>query len=215
MSDDSSPWVPDKPPPNELSEEYLQEEIKSARNGLGAFLIAGFAVGRNIQVFSRQPGTAGLYLLVAWPLGAALCGFYLFGHAEKYGEIDKIHPAWLLALQGGLWALGALMTGWNAIFGKRIPDQELGKGFLFRHSSRLTKRAAGAASDLIIGLCLLGVLYALNSPVQARCYAAILGWLQLCHLCVFLRDWLFRIRLRETKQRARRWHKDVRGRHYV
>lgn len=215
MSDDSSPWVPDKPPPNKLAEDFLKEEIKSARNGLGGFLIAGFAVSRNIQIFSRQPGTAGLHLILAWPVGAGLCGFYLYGHAEKFGEIDSLHPAWLLALQGIVWAAGVLITIWNSFFGRRISVQELGEGFLFRTSHRLSRRATGIGSDLVVGTALVAVLFALDSPVQARCYLVILGCLSMCHACVLVRDLLYRLRIRDAKRRAGRWHEDVRGRHYL
>lgn len=215
MDDDSSPWVPDKPPPNKLSDEYLQEEIKSARNGIGGFLIVGFMLGRNIQVFSRLPGTSGLYLVLAWPLAAGLCGFYLHGHAEQFGATDAIPFQWVIVIQSLIWALGLPVTLWRCTIGKRINEQEIGEGFLFRRSQRLTRWTAGVWSDIVAGAVLVGLLFAFDSPVQAKFYLVVLGWLACCHGCVLFRDLLWKARIRAAKRRANAWHEDVRGRHYL
>lgn len=215
MSDDSSPWVPDKPPPNKLSEEYLKEEVKSARNGIGGFLMLGFALGRTLQVFSRRPGSSGLWLLLAWLLGVSLQGFYLIGHAEKFGRVDATPFEWLLAAQALAWLFCFAIACAQAI-GRRLPPMnEVGAGILEKYLPKTMRRHAGIISDALIGGVLIVGLRQLGSPVQAGTYQVIVGWVMACHAGVFYRNWVFQQRIRSAKYRALHWHKDVRGRHHL
>ncbi|MCD0458130.1 hypothetical protein [Roseiconus lacunae] len=215
MTDDSSPWVPDKPPPNKLSEDYLKEEIKSARNGISGFLMLGFAVGRTVQIFSRRPGTSGLWMLVAWLPGVGLQGFYLAGHAQKYGRTDATPFEWLIAFQALIWMYCLVVAVLQATFRTSPPMKDIGTGVLGRYLPISLQNQSDPLSDAVVGIVLIMGLHLIGSPVQAGTYQVIVGWIMICHCCVFYRDWSFRQRMRQTKARAGRWHEDVRGRHHL
>ena len=207
--------VHDKQPPQKESEEYLEEEIKSARNGFGGLLIAGFALARTLQVFSRTPGSCGVLLLAAWLAAVAVQAVYFQGHIEKHGVIDATPYHWMLVAQSLPWSVGCLMTVFRSRRRRPIPDRELGRGILSSHLPKLSITAAGVVSDIAIGCVLIVALHLLGSPVQAGWYQVITGWAVFCHSCVFLRGWSYRQRVRAAAKRSKSWRNDVRGRHHV
>lgn len=203
----SNPWVPDKPPPGNLPEDYLREEIKSAKNGLGGLLIGGFTAGRTIQVFSRVPGTSGGIVTMLWLIGFFLQSYYLFGHREKYGEVDAIPYELFLLTQGAWWCVHLLC----GFFGPRRSDYELGRGILCRFLPMYSHEAGGVISDVFVGMGLIGVLHLLDCPTQASTYYMILGLTLFCHVCVAGQKKSYELRLNAARKRAKNWHKDVRG----
>lgn len=213
--DDGSPWVPDKPPPSNLSEDYLREEIKSAKNGIGGLLMIGFSVARTIQVFSRVPGTAGVTMLMIWMLGIGLQAAYLIGHEEKFGQVDATECVWLIVAQLGWWTLGAIRELFRTKRQTQIAVNEPGRGVLCRLLPFVSHDMGGAISDVVIGALLVVGLHAVGSPIQAGTYQVILGLTVFCHLCVFGQRLSYRLRVNAARKRARNWKKDVRGRHYV
>lgn len=214
MTDELLPWTPDKPPPNKLSEEYLQEEIKSARNGIGLLLIVGFTMGRHIQVMSRRPGTSGILLVAAWPLGACISCFYLAAATGDRDSAEATPFLGFMVVQGAFWLVSFVKALATSI--DRQPHfRALGEGFLARHIPGLDQRMAGIASDFLVGVLMVVGLYTIESPVVGNCYLGIFGLLMLCHGCVYFRDLQWRGRIRSAQKRATNWHEDVRGRHHL
>ena len=199
-------------PPVKSDKEYLKEEIKSVRNGLGGFLIAGFALGRTSQIFSRVPGSSGALLMIGWLAGVFIQGFYFYGYTENYGWTDATPFEALIAVQAVVWIAGCVLL----LLRKRpTRGSDLGIGMLVRFCPTLGKQNCGVLSDLCVGLLLAGILFAINSPVQAQWYLVITAWISFCHLCAFLRQWSYQLGMRAAARRARSWQKDVRGRHYL
>ncbi|MEM9409652.1 MAG: hypothetical protein AAGA30_00975, partial [Planctomycetota bacterium] len=188
------------------------EEIKSARNGLGGFLIAGFSVGRTCQIFSRKPGTCGRLLLGAWVVGIGIQWFYFTGHVDKYGPIDATPFELLLLIQAVLWVVDCI----SMLAKKRQPgDKELGVGLLSNLLPKSSLFVSGLISDVVTGLAIYGLLIAVESPVQANWYLAITVWIVFCHFCIAFKAFTYRQRVRAAVKRSKRWRKDVKGRHYV
>lgn len=203
----------DRQPPDKKAEQFLKEEVKSARNGVGGFLIAGLAVCRTLQVFSRVPGTTGLYSQLAWLAGATIQGFYLFGHTEKYGRIDRISFESILTLQYLWWLVGVGIAVWSSR--RRTANARLypGRGIFFAHWMR--DDFAGLGSDAVIGIGLIVLFRVFGCPTLANWYSVILGWTVLCHALLFGHELWIRLRIRAAKRRSAYWNKQVRGRHYV
>ncbi|MCA9178415.1 MAG: hypothetical protein KDB14_28335 [Planctomycetales bacterium] len=206
----------DLPPPDKQAQDFLKDEIKSARNGIGAFMILGFSLARSIQVFSRVPGSSGLYFQLAWTIGVALQGFYLAGHVEIHGRVDAVPFEYLLILQGACWLVSFFILAVHWTLSTRPPhDKAMGRGLLTRHLPGLSEQKGGIVSDVAVGGLLIVLLLALRCPVQAACYRFMLGWTLCCHLAIYLRDAQYRWRIRTAHRRAARWRDDVRGRHYL
>lgn len=203
----------DRRPPNKESEEFVKEEIKSARNGIGGFLIAGLTVCRTLQVLSRVPGSSGLYLNLAWVAGATIQGFYLYGHVQKYGRLDAISFEAFLILQYFWWLADVAVRVWFSR--KRAASGRLyqGRGVFFGHWMR--DDVAGLASDLVVGLGLILFFRLFACPTLANWYSVILGWTVFCQGFMFARELWIRLRIRAARRRAAYWQKDVRGRHYL
>jgi len=200
----------DRRPPTKEAEEYIQEEIKSIRNGVGGLLIAGFALGRTCQIFSRSPGSCGVILQFAWIAAVAVQGFYFYGHAEKYGPIDAVPYGWLLAVQGFLWIIGVFKTRPRC-----AGIKDLGRGILAKYLPKLKPTICGILSDLIVCGLLIALFLLMNCPVQANWYKVMAGWILLCHASSALLVWNYRLRLKEARSRAKSWRKDIKGRHYL
>ena len=203
----------DRQPPNKESEEFVKEEIKNARNGIGGFLIAGLAVCRTLQVFSRIPGSSGLWLSLAWMAGTVIQGFYLYGHVQKYGRIDAIPFEAFLTLQYLWWLADVAVRIWLSRKQSKPARLYQGRGVFFRHWMR--DDIAGPASDVVVGLGLILFFRLFGCPTLANWYSVILGWTVFCQGFLFAHELWLRLRIRAARRRATRWQKDIRGRHYV
>lgn len=215
-SNDSSIWVPDKAPPNKLSEDYLKEEAKSAKNGIGGLLMIGFSVARAIQVFSRVPGTAGVYHYATFFVGIGLQAVYLIGHQEKYGRVDATDFRWLIFAQLACWFVAILCELVRTVRrSPRIQPTYSGRGILCQYLPSLTTDVGGIISDVAVAAGLIALLHAIGSSVQANTYKVILGLTMFCHACVHGQRFSYRQRVRYARRRARHWPNDVRGRHHL
>ncbi|APZ93411.1 hypothetical protein [Fuerstiella marisgermanici] len=203
----------DRQPPNKQSEEFVKEEIKSFRNGIGGFLIAGLTVCRTLQVFSRIPGSSGLWLNLAWIAGAAIQGFYLSGHVQKYGRVDVISFEAFLTFQYLWWLVDVAIRIWFSRKRSRPARLYQGRAIFFRHWMR--DDIAGVASDVVVGVGMITFFRVLACSTLANWYSVILGWTVFCQGFLLARELWIRLRIRATRRRAAYWQKDVRGRHYV
>ena len=200
------------PPPTKEAEEYLRDEIKSVRNGIGGFLIAGFTVSRTLQIFSRKPGSSGIMLLLAWIPAAFIQHFYFLGCVENYGRTDATPYELLILVQLAMWFCGVLIF---LSRNKAPKHRSLGNGLLGKLFPHTAPNKVGIISDAAIGLLLIVLLHALQSPTQAGWYQAITCWTLFCHGCIYLHGWSLRQRVKAAKRRAKHWRKDVRGRHHL
>lgn len=214
-NNDQGMWVPEKAPPSRLTEEYVKEEINSAKNGIGGLLIIGFSVARTIQIFSRVPGTAGVTHLATFFLGSGLQAFYLVGHQQQYGRVDATDFQWLLVAQFACWFVGFAALMVRGRKSPRIRPNEAGRGLLSRYLPFLSHDVAGVVSDTLVGAALIGILYAIGSPIQANTYIVILGLTLFCHACVLGQRFSYRQRVRYAQRRAAKWPERVSGRHYL
>lgn len=210
---DSMPPSIDKPPPTKQTEDYLKEEIKSIRNGIGGFLLAGFTVGRTLQVFSRAPGSCGVLLHFAWIVGIFIQGFYFIGHVETHGRVDASPYELLICIQVMLWVIGLIITLRSDVRSKKIDPRYLGRGVLKANFPKANDVLIGVVSDILQGLLIIGFFNLVGSPVQAGWYKFILVWVLVCHACAYLRGWSYRRRVRSAMKRSASWREDVRGRH--
>jgi len=176
---DKEMLTPDDGNPHHIktSEEFAKEELWSIKNGFGGSLMLGYAIGQTLMVFSRKPGTAGVYVVAAWTLGIFVQGFWFYGHMENYGRIDATPYELLLAAQVIWWLPGLLVTLWRSLRGRHVPDTELGLGVFRRFFPRLNHRTAGLMSDMTTGSMLAGLFHFLGSPVQSNWYLTMIGWL--------------------------------------
>ncbi|RCS46477.1 hypothetical protein DTL42_16095 [Bremerella cremea] len=209
---DNEPVRPDRPPPTKQPEEYHEEEIRSIRNGIGGFLIAGFAMGRTLQIFSRSPGSAGSILVAAWAFAVFVQGYYLHGHTQLHGRIDAIPFELLIAAQVVWWLVGLVLTFVHILYRTQARDSDLGRGVLSCYFPRLSTTAAGIVSDVGIGLALAALLRLFASPVQSNWYLIMVGWILICHFAFFLHQWYLRKRVHAAKLRSAGWRTEVRGR---
>lgn len=213
MIDYEEPVRPDRPPPTKQPEEYHEEEMRSLRNGIGGFLIAGLTVCRTVQVFSRTPGSAGSIFVAAWAAGVLVQGFYFHGHMQLHGRVDLIPFELVIAVQSGWWLLGLLVTFARLYRGNQASDSELGRGALTPYFPQLSSYAVGIVSDVTVGLILAGFFRLFASPVQSNWYLVMVGWLLICHFALFLHQWYLGRRILAAKNRAVGWRDEVRGRH--
>lgn len=207
--DDSLSHV-SKPPPDNKPEDYIKEEIKSARNGLGLVLILGFSLGRTSQIFSRKPGTSGVIFQFAWVFGAAVQAAWFFSVTDQYGQTDAIPYGWILGIQGFFWLRDICKKQ-----PRRIGFKHLGTGVFEEKLTRLSPAAAGVVSDILVSLFIAMIFHLLQCPMQSGWYLTITAWISFCHACVVLQGWIYRIRLGDARRRAKHWQNDVKGRHYL
>lgn len=210
---EDQPVRPDRPPPTKQPEEYHEEEMRSLRNGIGGFLIAGITVCRTVQVFSRTPGSAGSILVAAWAAGVLVQGFYFHGHMQLHGRVDLIPFELLIAIQAAWWLLGLVVTFARLYQGSQASDSDLGRGVLTPYFPQLSSNAVGIVSDVSIGLLLAAAFRLFASPVQSNWYLVMVGWLLICHFALFLHRWYLGRRILAAKNRAVGWRDEVRGRH--
>lgn len=196
-------FVPSK---GKQPEDFLAQETKSARNGIGGFLILGFSLARTLQLLSRTPGTAALHVHGSWLFGAGLLGFYLHGHHELHGRADVVPWEVFMVFQAVLFLVGSIE--------RELSPSPLGRGVLTSRLPGLSPRVCGVISDTVIGVAIAGGLYLTGNPVLSSCMQVVLGWTLACHTAVLVRDELHRMRINEAKKRARHWHDQVRGRHF-
>lgn len=213
--DNSTPWVPNKPPPTGTPEDYHREEIKSAKTGVAILLIIGFGMARTIQVFSRWPGTSGVVMMLLWPAGLVVEGTYLLQHLEEYGRIDATDCRDLIAAQFAVYAVGLVVRLFRHRDAPTINQHDPGRGVLCWMLPFASHDVGGAISDLVVGATLIGIFHALGSPIQAGTYQVILGLTVFCHVCVLGQRLSHRLRADAARRRARNWRGDVKGRHYV
>ena len=213
MDTEKEPGHTDRPPPDKQEQEYRAEERKSLRNGIGGFLMAGFAMGRTLQIFSRTPGSVGAILVVAWAGAAFMQGYYLHGHVQTYGRIDAIPFELLIAVQVVWWLVGLVLTFGHVLYRTQPRDSDLGRGILSFYLPQLSPADVGIVSDVAVGLSLAGVLRLCASPIQSNWYLAMVAWILICHVALFLHQWNLRRRIREAKQRAVGWRAEVRRNH--
>lgn len=204
-------------PPNwRETEEYVRDERKSAKNGLGGLLFVMYSAARIVQVFSRVPGTPGDYMLFATMIGIGLQAYYLVGHEEMHGSVDATDFRLMLAIQIVWFLVGVvshICRGWHSKGHSRPSDQGSGiLRFLTRRSPFLAP-AADVLSDLLVGIAIISLLDHLGSQVQAITYAVALAATCVCHVAAWGRRTVMSYRLAYAMRRSSRWHRDVRGRH--
>ncbi|MEM8944777.1 MAG: hypothetical protein AAGD11_06290 [Planctomycetota bacterium] len=195
------------------TDELNKEQAKSAANGMGLMMLLGAAVTRTLLVFSRKPGTAGAYLVVAWGLGITIQGFWFHGHIENYGRIDATRFELLIAAQIAWWLVGLLITLWRMIRKRHAPERELGTGIFSRFFPHTTRHRAGLMSDLITGSLLAGLFHLLGSPVQCNWYLVMMGWIVIFYGVFYTQHTVYRMRANATRRRAQNWPNRVGGGH--
>jgi len=203
---------PDKAPPAKHAEEYLKDEVKSARNGIGGLLLIGHTLCRTVQVFSRVPGSCGGLMLFAWIPAVGAQAYYFQGNLELHGRQDAIDFEWLILAQTVWWSTGLLMT---MVGRHRVAESNRGRGVLGSFLPGWSPAAVGMISDAVVGGALTALLFGFDSPAAAGWYQMMLALLLFCHSFEYACRWLIQQRIRAAQRRAQSWRKNVRGTHYL
>lgn len=204
---------PNRLPSYQESDACPDEAIQSIRNGIGGFLIAGLAIGRTLQVFSRVPGSVGRNLVLAWIVAAFVQGYYMYGHLQLHGRIDALPFELLIAVQTGWWFVGLVLTAGHRFHQTQPHNSDLGCGVLSLYFPQLSPITAGIVSDVAVGLALAGLLRLCASPILSNWYLVMVGWILICHFALILYQWYLGKRVQHAKRRSDGWRTEVRGRH--
>jgi hypothetical protein len=183
------------------SEEFYKEERWSARNGVGGFLMLGYALSRTLQVFSRWPGTESPFICALWAIGAMIQGGYLWAHREAYGQLDIVPFEFFLAVQFVAWILSVgriFITPRDQLRNRSIWELGQAKGF----KRVADPEVAGVYSDCAIGGVFIAMFYLLGSPTLAGWYQVILGWSVVCYLFMEGHKHHTRYRIQHAYRRA-------------
>ena len=203
---------PDKMPPMKSAEEFAQEELKSARNGIAVFLVIAFTFCRIIQIFSRRPGTSGRLMMAATVFSILPFLVFYEHRLEETGQADQIDPRVFVMFFATALALDLFFAAMRKNRYVRIPPRALGAGILDRIYAKAPPALSGFVSDMTFCVALLSILIMFNSPIQVEYFRVIASWIVLSHVAIAMQYWWFVGRIRQTRRRATYFHTQIKGR---
>lgn len=206
-----NPQHQDKAPPMKTAEEFLKEEVKSARNGIAVFLVIAFIFCRIVQIFSRRPGTSGAVMMVGSAF--SLVPFIIFydERVQETGTPDKIGPGVFIIAFFTLLVIDYAYAFYDSRKSARIPSRALGQGRLHWIFPGVRPALVGFVSDMAFCAMLMASLEAFDCPIQYEYFRIITAWVILTHLAMAMQHWWFTGRIRQTHKRATYYHKQVRN----
>lgn len=177
----------DLPPPNQEAEKFLQEELKSARNGIACLLLLAILLGRTVQIFTRKPGTSGAFLVLASLLSIFPFSFFYLGSYERSEIADAIDPTYYIYAFGFFAFMEIAFAVLNSFRDTQPGLRVLGTGILQSRFPGWHPDIAGLVGDVTVALMLAGIFHVNDSPIQANWFAAMAGWICVVHLALFWR----------------------------
>lgn len=204
-----NPQHQDKAPPMKTAEEFLKEEVKSARNGIALFLLVAFTFCRFIQVHSRRPGTSGVVMMIASMFSVVPFIIFYEQRVLEKGVPDSFGPGALVTAFLILLAVDFYYAMKNTGKKIRIPARSLGRGKLDWLFPKAPPALVGFLSDMASCLFLILLVSLFNCPIQEEYLRIMAAWLVLTHAAMAIQFWWFAGRIRQTRKRATYYHKQV------
>lgn len=199
----------DKAPPMKEPEEFLKEEVKSARNGIAVFLIIAFAFCRILQVFSRRPGTSGGLIILASAF--SLVPFFIFyeQRVKETGQPDGIGPGAFGCAFVIVFAVDVFYALLRVRRKQHTPTRALGCGKLDWAFPYLPPALVGLISDITLCASMLWLCNLFRMPIHVEYFSIITAWIVITHAVMGIQYWWFAGRIRQTRKRATYYHKQV------
>lgn len=198
MSGDFNPGKYEQP-------DFAKDEVNSARTGLGIVLLGCFTFGQSIAAFSRIPGSAGGFFVMAQLLCIIAQAFCYEAFAESSGEPDALGIALPLFIQL-VWFVVVIVATirWRSKGFEAVTSQP-GVGILHKWMPGQSLIKINLASDLVVAIPLIAVCFVSQSPILGRWYLAAIAALVFTHLWM---DWQQRSemnRMKYARRRAEQW----------
>ena len=198
MSEDFNPGKYEQP-------DFAKDEAKSARTGFGLLLLASFTIGQSVAAFSRIPGTAGAFFVMAQLFCIIAQAWCYEAFAESTGRQDMIGISIPLLFQFVWFVCIVVATFQKRAKGFEAVTSQPGIGILWRWMPNQDLIKVNLASDLLVAVPLIAICFLLDCPILGRWYLAATFALVFTHLWM---DWQQRTemnRIKFARRRAERW----------
>ena len=170
-------------------QQEKNESLGDFSSGVNLALTVIFSVNRNVQIWSRVPGTTGGWFY-GWMYfaGLAVQAWYYMANAQYLQRWDLVHFEFMARLSGIWFAVHGVARAIQLARGIRLHSYEPGVGVLQWALPNWPLWLVGLLSDLGVAIALSGGLWLLDSPIQSGWYAAMCVWLLLGHIWIHTRD---------------------------
>lgn len=185
--------------------DHVKEEAKSARTGFGVLLLFCFTIGQSIQAFSRVPGTAGPFFVIAHMFCIVAQGWYYKAVSTHLGQQDLIDVTVPLLINI-IWFIGIVVATFRARFhGMEFMPTQQGVGILYKLMPDFRLYRINACSDMLIGAAVTTGFFLFQSPILGRWYLFTTFAALFTHCWM---QWCMRAeerRVNDARRRAQQW----------
>ena len=169
--------------------DFVKDEVQSARTGFGLLLLACFTMGQSIAAFSRIPGTAGAFFVIAQLFCLIANAWCYEAFVQSTGKPDLIGITLPVTIQLIWFCVTIVATfRWRSKGFDAVTSQP-GVGILYRWMPDYGLTKVNLASDLVLGVPLVAICFLLDSPILGYWFLAATFALVFTHLWM---DWIER-----------------------
>ncbi|MCA9194634.1 MAG: hypothetical protein KDB03_22840 [Planctomycetales bacterium] len=197
---------------------HSTEQTQPAQDLQGGFALLVFlifSVNRSVQVFSRIPGTTGLWFFAFffW-FGLGIQAYYYYANVQALARLDAIPEMWFVYTQIAWLQVHTLMRFVTWLRGYRLHSYEPGLGLLHRVLKRWDADWMGLASDVLVAGALGVACHAMDCPIHSGWYFAMIPWLIIGKIVISARDQLRLQRMQDTQIEASVWSQRLKERQH-
>lgn len=195
--------------------ENMKNHQQELQNGWALVMVLIFSVTRTVQLFSRVPGTCGMWHFgVIYVLGFVIQLLYYQMNVEASGQLDAIPDAVFIFGNLGVLMFHNLAGWWRWSKGYRCHSWCSGLGVLHRFMPRSSDTAVAVISDILVAALLSGICYLFACPILSGWYLSMIGWCLLAQGVLAARKSFQLQRLDDAQFESDAWSADLRERQY-